>query len=362
MRTPAIVSSLVLAVAAALPAQEAALPKGMRHALVTLTKPADFGGTAPRTTLPRIDASKGLADSFESPVIAAPMPFHEILVSWNLDVPPEVGAAVDLRVATAQGEWSPWLEVGRWGRDDRPSPPPVEFDRGKVDIDYFKSTVTHERAQLRVTGWLPTARAGAATIVVRRLSTCFTQRHVEPAASVSRPSAPRSWPGRLRVPYRSQKAEAKEIAGRICSPTSLSMVLAYRGVVRPTREVVDRALDAPHDIYGNWPKNVQAAWSYGVPGYLTRFSDWEDVSTHITRGQPIIISIAAKRDELTGAPYRSTDGHLLVLCGFDENGDVAVNDPAAKDAAHGEIVYRRAELETVWMARGGTAYVLLPRE
>ena len=65
--------------------------------------------------------------------------------------------------------------------------------------------------------------------------------------------------------------------------------------------------------------------------------------------------------QLTGAPYTTTSGHLLVLRGFDEQNDCLVNDPAAIDAEHGQLTYKRSELETCWLARGGTAYVLLPR-
>jgi hypothetical protein len=138
------------------------------------------------------------------------------------------------------------------------------------------------------------------------------------------------------------------------------MVLAYRGVERPTREVADLVYDAVHEIYGNWPRAVQAAYTYGVPGYLTRFSDWDEVRREIAGGQPLIVSVRAAEGELRGAPYPSTDGHLLVLVGFTRTGDVVVNDPAAPEAATVRRVYARSELETVWLRRGGTAYVLGP--
>jgi hypothetical protein len=169
------------------------------------------------------------------------------------------------------------------------------------------------------------------------------------------------WRRRLLVPFRSQRDEPADVAGRICSPTSLAMVLAYRGVDVPTAEVAAAAFDAAHDIYGNWPRNVQAAYSFGVSGYLTRFVCWTDVEWMIAVRQPIIASIAVQEGQLHGAPYTRTDGHLLVITGFDENGDVCVNDPAATDAHSGQTVYKRAEMQTVWLDRGGTAYVLLPR-
>ena len=139
------------------------------------------------------------------------------------------------------------------------------------------------------------------------------------------------------------------------------MVLAYRGVDVPTAEVARVCYDAEHALYGNWTRAIQGAFTLGVPGYLTRFGGWRDVERTLARGEPLVISIGVKKGQLTGAPYESTSGHLLVLRGFDKNGDGLVNDPAAVDAKRGRCTYKRSELETCWLARGGTAYVLLPR-
>jgi D-alanyl-D-alanine dipeptidase len=183
-----------------------------------------------------------------------------------------------------------------------------------------------------------------------------------PSSEQAAPAVASAWQRRLAVPYRSQKVERREIRGRICSPTSVSMVLAYRGIDRPTEEVSGVIYDASNGIYGNWPLAVQGAYRYGIPGYLDRFGRWADVERCIAAGQPLVISIEAAEGELRGAPYRRSNGHLLVLAGFDADGNVLVNDPAAGDAESGLLTYHRSDLERVWWeARGGTAYVLLPR-
>ena len=136
------------------------------------------------------------------------------------------------------------------------------------------------------------------------------------------------------------------------------MLLAYRGVDASTAEVARRSFDPFHDIYGNWNRAIQAAYSFGVPGRLERIQSWERVEELLAEGQPLILSIAAKAGQLRNAPYASTSGHLLVLCGFDDANNALVNDPAAATAGLGQLAYARADLETVWMARGGTTYVL----
>ncbi|MGE3182339.1 MAG: N-acetylmuramoyl-L-alanine amidase-like domain-containing protein, partial [Phycisphaerae bacterium] len=54
---------------------------------------------------------------------------------------------------------------------------------------------------------------------------------------------------KLDVPFFSQRTEKPEIAGRICSPTSVAMVMAYHGVTKPVAEVAAAAYDQAHDIY-----------------------------------------------------------------------------------------------------------------
>jgi uncharacterized protein YvpB len=171
---------------------------------------------------------------------------------------------------------------------------------------------------------------------------------------------PALWQRRLDVPFRSQRTEDPAIAGRICSPTSVSMVLAYYGLERPTAAVADRAYDAEHDIYGGWARAVQAAFEEGLPGYVARFGSWDGVRREIAAGRPVIVSIRAREGELAGAPYASTGGHLIVVTGFDERGDVHVNDPATTDPRQGVVTYAREDMERVWLGKGGVAYVLLP--
>ena len=65
--------------------------------------------------------------------------------------------------------------------------------------------------------------------------------------------------------------------------------------------------------------------------------------------------------QLSGAPIASSSGHLLVLAGFDAQGNPMVNDPAAPSDQSVQRTYRRAQFERLWLARsGGTAYVIYP--
>lgn len=303
--------------------------------------------------------------------ILAPSFFNEAVLSWNATVPAGCGMCVELRVGrTWDDSWSPWLYVGDWGDVSWVGPRTTTFEHGRIDVDYFRADVRFDRAQVRIRA----AGAGEAPaeVHVARVTVCLSDTSGVPLAVRRQPGRsslldptlvptnPQLWQRRLAVPFRSQKVEAAELAGRICSPTSVAMVLAYRGVERSTGDVAAACFDAVHNLYGNWPRNVQAAYTFGVPGYVTRFSYWPEVERCIAAGQPLIASIRVDRDgDLSGAPYRTTDGHLLVICGFDGRGDVLVNDPAARAPDAGVTTYRRADLERCWLrGSGGLAYVL----
>lgn len=344
-----------------------------RHRTLLHDSPTAFGdgewsnaalGPAPHCL--RLAPRYGDDAVFTSRWIEMDFKFNEVLMSWNLDVPPDCGAVIELSVGRRFDHFqSPWLHVGDWGRIDEAGPRVTRFDGGKVDIDYFTSDERYDLLRYRIRAM--TRRIDGPVIAVRRVAACCSDVTGMPDSWIPTAMRPRQvsktkWARRLAVPFRNQKTVRPDLAGRICSPTSLSMVLAYYGADRTTFEVVQRCHDPEHDIYGNWGRNIQAAASFGVDGYLTRFSDWTRVESFIAQGVPIVCSIRYDQPRLIkAAPYPTTEGHLFVLCGFDANGDAEVNDPAVSTAQKGMLKYTRAELERAWFeGTGGTAYVLLP--
>ncbi len=296
--------------------------------------------------------------------------FTEALISWNVAVPEACAVRIDVLARdAATAEWSVPLFIGSWvgpggGREALPEGERRQkTDTGIViDVDYLRSARPLDALRYRLTAVRSVAgeRPGEA-VRVRRVAVCFSDTRGPNEAGDGDFAPARR--GRLGVPFRSQKTDDESLAGRLCSPTSVSMVLAHRGVDVPVQTVAARALDPNFGIYGNWPRNVQTAYALGVPGYLTRLNSWAELARLTDAGHPVVISIAVEAGELRGAPYESTAGHLIVVEGFDDDGNVLVNDPAVADAAQGQRAYRREDLTNVWLRRvDGTAYVLLGRE
>lgn len=290
---------------------------------------------------------------FTSHTIRWSRPFDELLLSWNVDVPEGAGFAVEVSVADAAG-WSPWLYLGDWGPGLPADRRRTAFEGGRVEVDVFRASRPFERARYRIHA------TGERPVAVHALALCFTDTARLSGLDPGRPSV-RARLASLAVPPRSQRGEDAALAPRICSPTSVAMVLAHHGVARSTAQVAALLYDADHDLYGNWPRAVQGAFVLGVSGTLVRLSSWRAVEHFLGRGIPLVVSVEVEPGELRGAPYERTAGHLLVITGFDASGDVRVNDPAARDAAGVGRIYTREDLERVWMRKGGVAYAIGPR-
>jgi hypothetical protein len=346
---------------------------------------------------PMISSAQPAEAKFESDVIDTDQLFNEILLSWNVKASEGHWFAVEARAGRRRDNtWTPWMYFGDGGSNPPRATALRECPDGKMHTDFFRSDGDRfDRMQYRVRAGISILKSQISdpasttsstspkpqapslspqdsslksqdtSVFIRRIAVTLSDTTGK-ISSVPAPAPPpippvEKWQRRLPVPFRSQKVHREGLSG-LCSPTSLAMVMEYRGVTATTDDVADRVLDSEHNIYGNWPYNIQAAYTFGVEGYLQRFSEWASVEQCIANDQPLVISIEAGKGELRGAPYGDTDGHLIVITGFAPDGGVLVNDPAAHTPEQGQLRYERSDLEKCWMkARAGTAYLLLPR-
>jgi hypothetical protein len=185
----------------------------------------------------------------------------------------------------------------------------------------------------------------------------------------------KTWGKHLRVPPRSQMIYPN--GGEVwCSPTSLSMVMAYwsnrtgrKALNQTVPKVARGTYDYAYRGWGNWSFNAGYAGAYGLEAKVSRFSSIEQAERWIDMGIPVVASISWNNNytgqRLVGAPLKVSRGHLLVIRGFTKSGHVIVNDPAFgsnRDVPH---IYRRNEFERAWLrnpySSGGVAYLVHPR-
>lgn len=312
---------------------------------------------------PEVSAG-GPPELLTSRVIETRFPFNDLLPSWNVDVPAGAAFTAEIRVGRREGDfWTRFYFLGTWGRRESFKGKYLRDENGFINLDYFQSNREYDRIQYRFK--LETGADGRRP-VPRRVGLAYSNTlNNEALARKFRetvdPGPKEKWARRLPVPFRSQFWESPRIGSLICSPTSVSMVLEYRGEKKPTEVVADRMYDPAYKLYGNWWRAVQAAYSWGVPGYVERFGDWNAVKRYIAAGQPVIASIRINKGEMSHKPQRQSNGHLIVIVGFTENGDVLINDPVGETVEEGTAAYKREDMEKIWLGRGGVAYILQPR-
>jgi hypothetical protein len=288
--------------------------------------------------------------------------FNTVVVSWNAVTPTASALQVEARVRI-NGVWSKYYQLGFWTTDPKQTPQSFtgQADQfGDVDTDTLKLKLYADALQIRVQfssqfmGQSPILLGLAA--VMSDSAQHFTLRPLI--------SDKRAWGTDLPVPMRSQMIYPN--GGTVwCSPTSTTMLLEYWGkkLGRSLADTVPIAAktvwDSTYDGAGNWSFNMAYAGSKGLKAYVHRLGNLTEAEKYIARGIPLALSIAWKFGALTGAALPSSNGHLLVLRGFAKNGDPIVNDPAAATDVAVRRVYKRAELEKIWIeASGGIVYIL----
>lgn len=318
-----------------------------------------------------------------SPVRHPGFGVEQLVASWTADTPRGTWLQVEMRGTTGAGENTGWYVMGRWAALDvdihRTTVPDQGNEYGWIAIDTFKAAdgVTLSSYQLRVTLYrLPDGDAAPALRSVSAMTSAI------PDDQRIETSPPGGAAGTvLDVPTYSQNVHNGHYpqwdgGGEAwCSPTSTAMVLSYWGR-GPSQEQMDwipdghqnpmvdfaarGTYDYSYEGAGNWPFNVAYAGRFGMEGFVTRLHSLTEMEQFIKAGIPVITSESFTEEELPGAGY-GTNGHLLVVVGFTEDGDVVVNDPAGDTNDAVRRVYQRDNFENVWQgSTGGISYIIHP--
>jgi len=162
---------------------------------------------------------------------------------------------------------------------------------------------------------------------------------------------------RLIVAPISQLTAPRNLRHRICSPTSLLMVLDYHGIDASLAGVTRDCLHAPSGMFGVWPLAIRTAADAGLVAAVECFTSLDAIAPVLERGLPVVASIRFDSGTLPGAALDATGGHLVVVTGFDRDW-VYINDPAAKDASAVPRQCPRDAFAAAWLARRGAAYIV----
>jgi len=296
-------------------------------------------------------------------------PARQCVPSWNIISGHNGWSEVFLRARLTDGTWTVWYRMGLWASEpaymQRFSLSGQENDHGKVDTDVLTLKKDAEAFQMKIrlcetmVGGLPTLRGAALTwSSEREKSWNALSSETGEAVEVE------------NLPAHSQKVY-KDGGGTWCSPTSLSMVIQKwrQSPVLPeaaVREAVRGTFDPIYGGNGNWSFNAAWAGSMGYRAYVRRFTRLRDLRPYLEAGIPVILSVSwdKKKDRpLDNSPINSTDGHLIVLKGFDGKGNALIHEPASPTNEEVPRSYPCEHLQPRWMeSSGGTAYIVFPAD
>jgi len=364
------------------PAASAATPAAIQY-----TRSAFSGGTFNATTVEgdHVSLRSGAVSGTWTAASMAPQSsFTRLVASWNADTPGASRITVQAQVTTSAGETSDWYTLGIWAADDRAarrtsvSGQSDALGRVATDTLYargdpFVSYVLRVR--------LERGSADDPSPSVRGLGAAVSDNTYAAGQTTSTPLS--SDAVELTVPALSQEIHAHQYpqwggGGEAwCSPTSTEMVVEFWGG-GPTADdlawvdpayadpSVDFAARSTYDpAYrgtGNWPFNAAYAARFGLDTFVTQLRSLAEAEQFVRAGIPVVTSIASRPGELDGFLFSGgTNGHLVVVIGFDGAGNPIVNDPASMSNATVRHIYDRAQFERVWLrGSGGTAYIIHP--
>lgn len=311
-------------------------------------------------------------------------PFEYLVLSWDSDTPEgtsiNIEARVFVKIKGSNGQWiekwSDWLSWGTWGTFTKRASGTGATDDSLAYVDTDTLVIkgsngeTANKIQYKVTlntdttGVTPSVRlvSGAIrnTIPGQEINKVFTDNLDLSNLKV------------LNVPQFSQMMRDPSIANSICSATSIAMILNYYGTNVLPEEAAWGVYDYSYDGFGNWPFNTAYASSFGYISYVD-YSTIEGLKREIYKGHPIAVSVKYKNSTnvnedfpvVDGAPVKWTDGHLIVVCGFVNEGGtdyVIINDPAASNNEGVRVKYRLDQFEDAWAEFGNIAYIIHEKE
>ncbi len=274
-------------------------------------------------------------------------PFNRGLPAWNGHIPND-NSSFKILIRFYKTSWSSWLTLGYWKENIWSSYGATSFSGGIIDIDNAVLNSYYSKWQFQVV--MKRNSINEPTSELHKLSFYVSDQLT--TNNVDIPSIVNDNPAEIFIPTQHyyQYGIDPGIGGDICSPTSVCMVLrSYNIDVDPLQFAIDN-YDDYWGMFGIWPRAVQNAAEYNLNGAVTRYRTWSEAREVLASGGRIVMSV--------GLPLYS--GHLMMLAGFDSQGNPLVHDPA-KSNGYG-YKFNKTSLSQSWFEKGGIAYTFYQQD
>jgi hypothetical protein len=282
----------------------------------------------------------------------------EVVPSWNVHGSERAEMTLEAKVVRRDGE-TKWYSFGTWSlspSESRGSVKDQKDEDGNVLTDTLRVVEPGGRVMLRLTTKTPEGESP----VMKRLVLSFVNTN---AVEVEPELDTRFWDKVLEPP---QRAQGNYPNGKVlCSPTCVAMSLGYwagllqdQSIDTDVPELEKLTWDPVYNGAGNWSYNVAAAGAKpGMVAYTHRLSHLNDLERWINAGVPVVCSVSWYY--LHGQELKDDEnGHLVVLVGFDKDGNPVFNDPG--DRKQVRKTYKREDFKRAWDYSKRTVYLIYP--
>ena len=283
-----------------------------------------------------------------SPIFRTPGDFKSLVLSVSYQPRPQEYLETEVQVCQ-DGEWSKFFKLAHYSDEEKYSFDEQEDENAALYVDVLQVARVAQMYRFRLTLH---GQVDIPTVVV-----C-----VQPANRESDPYAALLPPGKCWVDIKpiSQMTlpQSEEERRRLCSPTSLCMALNTLGVVIDPVTVAKGVYDSHAQIYGNWTFNMAYANTCGVNACVAQFKRLSQLDEYVTPNSLVLATVGYGPGELTDAAIEQTAGHLMVICGWEQD-LIRVADPAAAHADEVLRFYHADEFAQVWLKnKSGMAYLV----
>lgn len=254
------------------------------------------------------------------------IPFTQLLVYWNGKKPAQGYWQISARIKDSKTKkWSKKIVLMDWGKNRNHSYSDTTLKNIKNHHVRLEVENNQKAAGFMIT---ITAKNGAKLSDLDLIGATISDFSKFESENFQKYQNTKSI--KLNLPKISQIETEHKDAHRICSPTSLAMVLGYLSQKKiDAGTTADKVYDSSLDAYGAWQYNIAHAseilrHKYSV--HLKRLAFFQDILDNLKVGLPVIVSV---RGEIRGAPKAYNNGHLMVIIGYNsQTKQVICHDPA----------------------------------
>lgn len=275
--------------------------------------------------------------------------FFALVMSWNALI--DEASRMTFSIAIGHdGLFSDFYIMGYWTQDYKSSFPHQDDDSATINIDTLIPKIAV--SSIKIKCLIRASETNETALRNISITTKPSERNMVIDHDLLGAS-------NIIVPKRAQLS-IPDIGRRICSPTSLSMLLAYYDYPEAPEIVAEHVYDQGASIYGNWSLNASYAGGFNdLYARVEYIDDFSLVVDYLRLGIPMALSIKTSHlTDLDGSIMAYPNGHLIVLRGLEMIDGLwygIVNDPAAYEAEDVERRYLLDELIAAWT---GYTYVV----